>query len=67
MDKDKSKNIQVNKENVAQGNPLGSAPIGTLLKQFAIPSIVAMMVGAVYNLVDQFFIGQRENKFDAFG
>lgn len=58
MDKDKSKNIQVNKENVAQGNPLGSAPIGTLLKQFAIPSIVAMMVGAVYNLVDQFFIGQ---------
>ena len=29
-------------------NPLGSAPIG----KFAIPSIVAMLVGALYNIVD---------------
>lgn len=40
------------------GNPLGTAPIGKLLRQFAIPSIVAMLVGALYNIVDQFFIGQ---------
>ena len=39
-------------------NPLGTAPIGPLLRQFAIPSIVAMLVGALYNIVDQFFIGQ---------
>lgn len=39
-------------------NPLGTAPVGTLLRQFAIPSIVAMLVGALYNIVDQFFIGQ---------
>ncbi len=39
-------------------NPLGTAPVGTLLRKFAIPSIIAMMVGALYNIVDQFFIGQ---------
>ncbi len=40
------------------GNPLGTAPVGTLLRKFAIPSIIATVVGALYNLVDQFFIGQ---------
>ena len=39
-------------------NPLGTAPVGALLRKFAIPSIIAMMVGALYNIVDQFFIGQ---------
>ncbi len=39
-------------------NPLGSAPMGGLLRKFAIPSIVAMLVSALYNIVDQFFIGQ---------
>ena len=39
-------------------NPLGTAPVGTLLRKFALPSIVAMLVGALYNIVDQFFIGQ---------
>ena len=39
-------------------NPLGTEPVGALLRKFAIPSIVAMMVGALYNIVDQFFIGQ---------
>ncbi len=38
-------------------NPLGTAPVGTLLKQFAIPSIIAMLVSSLYNIVDQFFIG----------
>ncbi|MDD4716336.1 MAG: MATE family efflux transporter [Oscillospiraceae bacterium] len=40
-------------------NPLGTKPVGSLLKKFAIPSIVAMLVGALYNIVDQFFIGQK--------
>jgi len=39
-------------------NPLGEKKISTLLRQFAIPSIVAMLVGALYNIVDQIFIGQ---------
>ena len=40
------------------GNPLGTEPVGQLLRQFAVPSIVAMMVSSLYNIVDQFFIGQ---------
>ncbi len=46
-----------NKEN-KMGNPLGSKEIPELLKAFAIPSIIAMLVSSLYNLVDQFFIGQ---------
>ena len=40
-----------------EANPLGAAPVGALLRKFAIPSIVAMLVGALYNIVDQIFIG----------
>jgi len=40
-------------------NPLGILPVKKLLMQFAIPSIIAMLVGALYNIVDQFFIGHR--------
>lgn len=39
-------------------NPLGYAPIKKLLIQFAIPSIVGNLVNALYNIVDQIFIGQ---------
>lgn len=39
-------------------NPLGTKPINQLLGQFAVPSMVAMLVGALYNIVDQFFIGR---------
>ena len=39
-------------------NPLGEEKIGALLRKFAIPSIVAMLVSSLYNIVDQFFIGQ---------
>lgn len=38
-------------------NILGSEDIGTLLKKFATPSVIAMIVGAFYNIVDQIFIG----------
>ena len=41
------------------GNPLGEKPVGRLLLQFAIPSIVSTLVGSLYNTVDQIFIGQR--------
>ncbi|MBO6128478.1 MAG: MATE family efflux transporter [Pseudobutyrivibrio sp.] len=40
-----------------QTNPLGVQPVGTLLRKFAIPSIIAMLVGSLYNMVDQLFIG----------
>ncbi|MDO4960907.1 MAG: MATE family efflux transporter [Eubacteriales bacterium] len=37
---------------------LGREPIGQLMLKFAIPSIIAMLVSAVYNIVDQIFIGR---------
>lgn len=40
-------------------NPLGYEKINKLLRAFAIPSIISMLVGSLYNIVDQFFIGQR--------
>ena len=40
-------------------NPLGFAPVGKLMVKFAVPSIIAMIVGALYNIVDQLFIGQK--------
>lgn len=41
-----------------QNNPLETEKTGKLLHQFALPSIVAMLVGSLYNIVDQFFIGR---------
>lgn len=45
------------KESTAE-NPLGRLPVSRLMVQFAVPSIVAMLVSALYNIVDQLFIGQ---------
>ncbi len=39
-------------------NPLQYEKISKLLKGFAIPSIMAALVGSLYNIVDQIFIGQ---------
>ena len=41
-----------------QQNPLGYKNIPTLLRSFAIPSIIATLVSSLYNIVDQIFIGQ---------
>ena len=38
-------------------NPLGTESVPKLMSQFAVPSIVAMLVGALYNIIDQLFIG----------
>lgn len=43
-------------ENV-KTNPLGSESVSKLMVKFAIPSIIGMLVGALYNIVDQLFIG----------
>jgi putative MATE family efflux protein len=39
-------------------NPLATGDVGRLLLKFAIPAIIAMLVGALYNIVDQIFIGR---------
>ncbi|MDK2935411.1 MAG: hypothetical protein PWP62_419 [Eubacteriaceae bacterium] len=36
---------------------LGEAPIGKLMMKFSIPCIVSLLVSALYNIVDQIFIG----------
>ena len=38
-------------------NPLGTKPVPAMLLKFAVPSIIAMLVSSLYNLVDQVFIG----------
>ena len=38
-------------------NILGTWPVGKLIRKFSLPSIVALVVNAVYNIVDQIFIG----------
>ena len=39
-------------------NPLGTEPVGKLLRKFAVPSIISMLVMSLYNIVDQIFKGQ---------
>ena len=36
---------------------LGKGKISSLVRKFAVPSIIAMLVSAIYNIVDQIFIG----------
>ena len=43
---------------VTKINPLGTERIGKLVLTFAVPSIISMVVNALYNIVDQIFIGQ---------
>ena len=35
---------------------LGTERIGKLMKQYAVPCIISLLVGALYNIVDQIFI-----------
>lgn len=37
---------------------LGTEPVRKLLWEFAVPAIIGMLVNALYNVVDRFFIGQ---------
>lgn len=50
-------NTPENAENT-RSELLGNAPVTSLMVKFAVPSIIAMLVGALYNIVDQLFIGQ---------
>ena len=38
-------------------NPLAVAPVGGLIRRFALPAIVSMLVNTIYNITDQIFIG----------
>lgn len=43
-------------------NALGTKPLGKLLFSLAIPTIIANVVNALYNIVDQIFVGQGVGK-----
>ena len=45
------------KEEWNQENQLATGKIGRLILKFAVPSVAAMLVNALYNIVDQIFIG----------
>ncbi len=57
MKRDTEDMNEMTQTNTTQINPLGTEPVGQLLRKFAVPSIVAMLVNALYNMVDQIFIG----------
>ena len=38
-------------------SPFASEPIGRLIVKFAVPSVIALLVNSLYNIVDQIFIG----------
>lgn len=40
----------------SDNNFLGEEPVGSLMKKYAIPCIISLLVGALYNIVDQIFI-----------
>ena len=50
--------MKSNSTSIKTENPLGSAPVGGLIAKFAIPAVISMLVNALYNIVDQIFIGQ---------
>ena len=39
-------------------NPLAYAPVVGLIRKYAVPAIVSMLVTAAYNITDQIFIGR---------
>ncbi len=47
----------IERENSISENRLGQEKISKLLKMYAIPSIISILVNALYNIVDQVFIG----------
>ncbi|MGN1446161.1 MAG: MATE family efflux transporter [Eubacteriales bacterium] len=39
---------------------LGTAPVGKLMRKYAIPCIISLLVAALYNIVDQIFIANAD-------
>lgn len=44
-------------EEISVKNPLGYERVGKLMRKFAVPSIMALLVNSIYNIIDQIFIG----------
>lgn len=44
-------------DRIETSSPFATEPIGRLVLKFAIPSVIALLVNSLYNIVDQIFIG----------
>ena len=45
-------------EDIKASSYLRTEPLGRLLLKFSVPCVLSMLVSALYNIVDQIFIGQ---------
>lgn len=48
----------MDKDNKQATLELGTKPVGQLLRQYALPAIIAMTASSLYNIIDRVFIGQ---------
>ena len=44
----------------AETQALGLAPVGKLMRAYAVPCVISLLVGALYNIVDQIFIANTK-------
>ena len=44
-----------------QENKMGTMPIDKLIISMSLPIMISMLVQALYNIVDSFFVGQYSN------
>lgn len=54
----KAEQVTMQNESMKKENPLGTEPLKPLLRSLAIPAMIANVINALYNIVDQIFIGQ---------
>lgn len=47
-------------EKIKSQNFLGEAKLGKLMLKFSVPCVLSLLVSALYNIVDQIFIGNSE-------
>ena len=47
-------------------SPFATEPIGRLIVKFAVPSVIALLVNSLYNIVDQIFIGKYFHSSEPF-
>ena len=43
--------------NLKQDEKLGSAPLGKLIAEMAVPAVAAQIINVLYNIVDRIYIG----------
>lgn len=48
---------ELSEENIQSNNFLGTEKVGKLLLKFSLPCVLSLVIQALYNLVDQIFIG----------